>query len=119
MYTLIFGSNHFFWGLTFLFCSSIRYYCTDTSDEELRELFSQHGTVKFVSIPKNRETGESRGFAFVDMASKDECDAAIAATANTMLNGRTIRVNESLPKDKIQKQNANQAQAKTGECFFF
>ncbi|CAB9522689.1 29 kDa ribonucleoprotein A, chloroplastic [Seminavis robusta] len=76
----------------------------DTNNDALLELFSQHGDVKLVSIPKNDDTGLSKGFGFVDMASQEECQAAIDNLNGSEFNGRTLRVNPSLPKDKAKKQ---------------
>lgn len=75
-----------------------------TSDAELRDLFSQHGTVELVSIPINKENGKARGFAFVDMSSQEEVQAAIENLSGTDVGGRSIRVSESLPKDQAKKQ---------------
>lgn len=70
----------------------------ETTDDEIREVFEEHGTVAAVTLPTNRETGRSRGFAFVVMPDKAEMEAAIAATHEMVLGGRTIFVSESLPK---------------------
>lgn len=67
-------------------------------------MFSESGTVELVSIPVNRETGDGRGFAFVDMSSPEEVEAAIENCAGTSFGGRTIRVSKSLPKDQVKKQ---------------
>lgn len=77
---------------------------SETTDAELRDMFSEHGTVELVSIPINRETGKARGFAFVDMGSKEEVQAAIDSLGGTSFGGRTLRVSESLPKDEAKKQ---------------
>jgi RNA recognition motif-containing protein len=66
-----------------------------TTEAELRGLFEQHGTVDSVSVITDRQTGQPRGFAFVEMA-----DAAAAATAMRQLDGRSVggralRVNEA------------------------
>jgi RNA recognition motif-containing protein len=76
----------------------------ETKDEDLRDLFSQSGTVELVSIPVNKETGKARGFAFVDMSSPEECDKAIENFGGSSFNGRVIRVTKSLPKDEAKKQ---------------
>ena len=74
------------------------------SDADLRDLFTQCGTVELVSIPINKETGEARGFAFVDMSSPEEVESAIEKFTGFSFQGRTIRVSKSLPKDEIKKQ---------------
>ena len=76
----------------------------DISDEDLRGMFSESGTVELVSIPVDRETGEGRGFAFVDMSSAEEVETAIENVAESSFAGRTIRVSKSLPKEQVKKQ---------------
>ena len=68
-----------------------------TSDE-LSELFSQYGSVTSADVIKDRETGRSRGFGFVEM--DDGGDAAIEALNGTDLQGRTLTVNEAKPRDR-------------------
>ncbi len=68
------------------------------SDADLLELFGQHGAVESVSIITDRATGQSKGFGFVEMASDDEAQAAIAALNGHPFNGRTLNVNEARPK---------------------
>ena len=71
----------------------------NTSSEELQKLFSQAGTVESVSIIEDRETGRSRGFGFVEMASKEAGEAAIAQFNETQLDGRSLKVNEAKPRE--------------------
>ena len=69
------------------------------SDEQaLRDLFGQHGEVEEVAIITDRETGRSRGFAFVTMADDSQAKAAIEALHGQECEGRTITVNEARPK---------------------
>ena len=63
------------------------------NEGDLEELFKQYGDVKSAKIITDRETGRSRGFAFVEMASDDEAQAAIDALDGKDNNGRNIRVN--------------------------
>ena len=65
----------------------------DTSEAELQELFSQHGTVRGIDMAKEVFSGRCRGFAFVDMEGH-EARAAMAALDGTMFKGRALRVNE-------------------------
>ncbi|MCC7204700.1 MAG: RNA-binding protein [Phycisphaeraceae bacterium] len=69
-----------------------------TTEDGLREIFSQHGGVDEVAIVTDRETGRSRGFGFVTMGSDDEAKAAIEALNGTEIEGRTLTVNEARPK---------------------
>ena len=68
------------------------------TEDELRELFEQHGTVHSVSIISDRETGQPRGFAFVEMDDAG-ADAAIGALEQQQFGGRTLRVNEARPRE--------------------
>src|SRR5882724_11486704 len=70
-----------------------------TSNEELQELFSQAGTVESATIIEDRETGRSRGFGFVGMASKEAGEAAIAQFNGKEVNGRNLNVNEAKPRE--------------------
>lgn len=69
-----------------------------TSVDALREAFESHGEVSTVNIIKDRDTGESRGFGFVEMPSKEEATAAMSALNGTDLDGRTLNVNEARPR---------------------
>lgn len=69
-----------------------------TNESELRSLFEPHGQVEKVSLVTDRETGRSRGFAFVEMTDAAEAEKAIAALNGTELGGRTLTVNEARPK---------------------
>ncbi|HUQ31283.1 MAG TPA: RNA-binding protein [Pyrinomonadaceae bacterium] len=70
-----------------------------TSSEELQQLFSQAGTVESASIVEDRETGRSRGFGFVEMATPEEGKAAIEQFNGKELNGRNLTVNEARPRE--------------------
>lgn len=70
----------------------------NTSEDELRQAFEAYGQVDRVSILTDRETGRSRGFAFVEMTNTEEGEKAIAGLNGTQLGGRTINVNEARPK---------------------
>jgi hypothetical protein len=69
-----------------------------TSEDSLREAFSAHGTVSKVSLVRDRDTGDSRGFAFVEMENDSEAQAAITAMNGADLDGRSLKVNEAQPK---------------------
>jgi RNA recognition motif-containing protein len=76
----------------------------ETMENDLRELFSEYGTVELVNLPRDRASGRSRGFAFVDMASKNEVTAAIDGLNGVLVGGRAIRVVESVPKEELQSR---------------
>ena len=69
-----------------------------TTEDTLRDLFGQHGTVDEVALVNDRETGRPRGFAFVTMSNDDEARAAIDAINGQDFEGRAINVNEARPK---------------------
>src|SRR5947207_8026803 len=70
-----------------------------TSSEDLQQLFAQAGTVESASVVEDRDTGRSRGFGFVEMASKEEGEAAIAQFNGKEFNGRNLTVNEARPRE--------------------
>jgi RNA recognition motif-containing protein len=67
----------------------------ETTEQELREAFEAHGEVQEVSVVRDRETGRSRGFAFVEMPTADEANAAISGINSKEMGGRTLTVNEA------------------------
>jgi RNA recognition motif-containing protein len=67
-------------------------------EEAIRSLFETYGTVERVSVMTDRETGRSRGFAFVEMTNEGEAERAISALNGTNMSGRALNVNEARPK---------------------
>jgi RNA recognition motif-containing protein len=70
-----------------------------TSSEDLQKLFAQAGTVESATVVEDRDTGRSRGFGFVEMASKEDGEKAIEQFNGTDLNGRNLTVNEARPRE--------------------
>ncbi len=70
----------------------------DTSDDGLRTFFEQAGTVESARIITDRDSGRSRGFGFVEMATEDEGRKAIEELNGKTLDGRTLTVNEARPR---------------------
>jgi RNA recognition motif-containing protein len=70
-----------------------------TTEPELQELFEGYGQVSSVAIIKDKYTGKSRGFAFVEMPDDGEARAAIDALNETEFGGRSLKVNEARPKE--------------------
>jgi RNA recognition motif-containing protein len=68
------------------------------TEAAVRALFEAYGTVDRVSIVTDRDTGQARGFGFVEMSSNGEADKAIAALNGHDLDGRALNVNEARPK---------------------
>ena len=70
-----------------------------TTSQELQELFAQAGTVESASVVEDRDTGRSRGFAFVQMSTNEEAAAAIDQFNGKELGGRALKVNEAKPRE--------------------
>jgi RNA recognition motif-containing protein len=70
----------------------------NTSEQDIRSLFEAYGTVDRVSVVTDRDTGQPRGFAFVEMSNNSEGDQAIAAINGHEVGGRALNVNEARPK---------------------
>jgi len=72
-----------------------------TTEDELRDLFAQAGTVDSVNVVRDNATGRARGFAFVEMASDEDAQKAIAQLNEHPLGGRNMAVNEARPKPQF------------------
>jgi RNA recognition motif-containing protein len=70
----------------------------EATDDDLQQLFGTYGEVATANVIKDRFSGESRGFGFVEMPARKDAEAAIAALNGTDFKGRTITVNEAKPK---------------------
>ena len=71
----------------------------NTTAQDLETLFAAHGTVQSASLIEDRETGRSRGFAFVEMSTSEEANAAIATLDGQDVDGRNLKVNEAKPRE--------------------
>ena len=78
-----------------LFVGNLSY---STTEDQLRDAFAAYGQVDTVSIITDRDTGQPRGFAFVEMANRNEAETAISVLNGRELNGRALNVNEARPK---------------------
>jgi RNA recognition motif-containing protein len=74
-----------------------------TTEEDLRTMFAQAGTVVSVSLIKDRDTGRSRGFAFVELSTQAEAEKAVSLFNNTPLENRSLKVNLARPKEDSGK----------------
>jgi len=72
----------------------------NTADADLQSLFSQVGTVKSAQVIKDRESGRSKGFGFVEMSTSEEANAAISKFHGTDFNGRPLTVNLARPREE-------------------
>ena len=78
------------------------------TEEQLRELFTQYGAVVSVNIIKDRDTGNSKGFGFVEMEDQAAGEEAIKNLDGSPIEGRNVRVNEARPKgEKPPRRNRN------------
>ncbi len=78
-----------------IFVGNLDFAATDSS---IRSMFERYGTVDRVNVVTDRDTGRSRGFAFVEMSSTEEADRAIAGLNGADFEGRALNVNEARPK---------------------
>ena len=82
----------------------------ETTENDLQDLFEQHGKVAEVSLLMDRMTGKSRGFAFVTMNDTAEATAAMAALNGKEVNGRTLNVNEARAREERPRAYAGSRQ---------
>jgi len=83
----------------------------NTSSSELGQLFGQHGTVQSAEVIQDRDTGQSKGFGFVQMGSDGEAQAAITALNGQQQDGRAMTVNEAKPREERPRSGGS---ARTG-----
>jgi RNA recognition motif-containing protein len=76
-----------------------------TTDDELREAFAAHGAVASANVVRDRESGRSKGFGFVEFENDDEGKAAEKALNGSDFGGRTISVAEARPKEDRPREN--------------
>ena len=79
----------------------------ESTENDLQDLFEQHGTVSEVRLMMDRMTGKSRGFAFVTMNDGAQANAAMSAINGRELNGRTLNVNEARPREERSGPRSN------------
>lgn len=77
-----------------------------TTEDELRTLFATAGTVSSVALIKDRDTGSSKGFAFVEMSSQAEAEAAIKKFNGYSLGNREIKVNPARPREESTNRSS-------------
>jgi RNA recognition motif-containing protein len=82
------------------------------TEDELREVFGQHGTVTSAQVVSDRDTGRSRGFAFVEMA--DGADQAIENLNGAQLQGRALTVNEARPREDRPRRDGGGSRGRGG-----
>jgi cold-inducible RNA-binding protein len=82
--------------MTNIFVGNLSY---QTRQDELEAAFAAYGTVERVSVVTDRDTGQPRGFGFIEMTNRNEASNAIAALNGAELNGRAMNVNEAKPRE--------------------
>jgi len=85
-----------------LFVGNLPY---SVGDDELQKAFADHGAVVSVVVIRDRETGRSRGFGFVEMETEEMAEAAVAALDGFEMDGRRLRVNPAQPKENHQRRS--------------
>jgi RNA recognition motif-containing protein len=80
----------------------------NVSEADIKEAFAAFGAVQTTSIIKDKFSGESRGFGFVEMPNKDEAEKAIAALNGKDLKGRALKVNEAKPRTEGPRSGGGQ-----------
>lgn len=85
-----------------------------TTEDSIRQAFEQYGAIDRVSLVTDRDTGRSRGFAFVEMADDQAADKAIAAINGTEIDGRTVNVNVARPRENRSGGFGNSGRGKFG-----
>ena len=85
-----------------IYVGNISYY---TTEEQLRDVFAQYGTVLSANIIYDRETQRSKGFGFVEMEEENAATAAISQLNGQEIDGRNLRVNEAIAKPRQQRND--------------
>jgi cold-inducible RNA-binding protein len=80
----------------------------ETTENDLQDLFEQHGQVSEVSLLMDRMTGKSRGFAFITMNDKAQAESAMAALNGNDVAGRALTVSEARPREERPRSNGSE-----------
>ena len=75
-----------------------------TTEEEISQLISQFGTANSIQLIKDRHTGQSKGFGFIEMNDNSEADAAIKGLNTTFFKGRKLKLNQAQPRVKSKRR---------------
>jgi RNA recognition motif-containing protein len=76
----------------------------EVTEDEVKDLFSPHGEISSLSIIKDKYSGQSKGFGFIEMPNQAEAEEAIKALNESELKGRNIKVNQAKPKEERPKR---------------
>ncbi len=97
--------------MTNIFVGNLSY---QTTENELEAAFAAYGAVERVSIVRDRDSGQPRGFAFVEMANSSDAANAIKALNGREINGRTLNVNEARPREERGARPAGRSSNRSG-----
>jgi len=89
----------------------------EVKEDDLKQVFSEYGTVKSIQLPIDRETDRVRGFAFVEMESEAEEAAAMNALNNAEWMGRSLKVNKAKPKISGGSSGSSQGNSSKGGSY--
>jgi RNA recognition motif-containing protein len=81
----------------------------DTAESDLRQAFEGHGQVTSVNIIKDKYSGESKGFGFVEMPTQVQAEAAISGLHGKEMNGRTLNISEARPRTENRSDSRNRS----------
>jgi RNA recognition motif-containing protein len=87
----------------------------EVSQDDLKQVFADYGTVKSVRLPTDRETGKVRGFAFVEMETEVEEEAAIEALDGAEWIGRTLKVSKAKPREDRRSSGGYRGNSRRGD----
>jgi RNA recognition motif-containing protein len=87
-----------------LYIGSLNY---STTEDEIDRLFSDYGSVESVSLVKDNQSGQSRGFGFIEIPNNSDADKAIKALNGSSFQGKVIKVNQAQPKSKNSQSRRN------------
>ena len=76
-----------------------------TTEDEISQLISEYGTANDIKLIKDRHTGQSKGFGFIEMNDNSEADAAIKGLNETFFKGRKLKVNQAQPRDRNRRRH--------------
>lgn len=76
----------------------------DITEEELQQLFTEYGSVTKVTVIKDRESGRSKGFGFVEMENQADAEKAISELDGSSVKGRNLKINQARPREERPRQ---------------
>lgn len=87
-----------------IYCGNLPYSMTE---DDLRQLFSEHGEISSAAVITDKFSGQSKGFGFVEMPNDAEAESAIESLNGTEVNGRTLKINQARPREDGPRRPRN------------